>query len=134
METEYRKAQKHKYYLRRKASGEHRAYQRKYYEEHKEQAIESAKKNKQKKIDWLLSHFGIPGGRLHCDRCKYDGSLAAMQFHHIDPSQKEHSGDSLSKWVRSLSMENFQKKVLSHSMWVLCANCHAELHAGLWGK
>jgi transposase len=63
------------------------------------------------------------GGR--CAACGYDGHHAALQFHHVDPSTKAFTlrdGDT-----RSLARmrEEASKCVL------LCANCHAEVEAGL---
>jgi len=89
-----------------------------------------AKHFRQKKIDWLLAHLGTD--KLKCDRCRYKGSFAAIQFHHTDPSQKENSHDNFSNWLRKLSFKAFQKKILETEFITLCANCHAELHAGLW--
>ena len=63
------------------------------------------------------------GGR--CSLCGYDRCPAALQFHHLDPAQKEfalsHQGAT-----RSLARarEELRKCVL------LCANCHAEVEAG----
>jgi transposase len=64
------------------------------------------------------------GGR--CALCGYDRSPAALQFHHLEPSAKvfaiAHRGVS-----RSLdaARAEAQKCVL------LCANCHAEVEAGI---
>jgi transposase-like protein len=61
-----------------------------------------------------------------CALCGYDRCLAALQFHHIDPSEKSfalsHGG-----LARSLerAREEAQKCIL------LCANCHAEVEAGV---
>jgi transposase-like protein len=61
-----------------------------------------------------------------CVLCSYDGCVAALQFHHMDPSEKSfalsHGG-----LARSLSRarEEARKCVL------LCANCHAEVEAGV---
>jgi hypothetical protein len=62
----------------------------------------------------------------NCVLCGYSRSVAALQFHHIDPSQKAfamaHRGIT-----RSLdaALAEARKCVL------LCANCHAEVEAGL---
>jgi ferredoxin len=57
-----------------------------------------------------------------CDRCGYDGSPAALQFHHRDPATKAF-GLSQPGVTRSLqrSREEARKCAL------LCANCHAEV-------
>jgi transposase-like protein len=64
------------------------------------------------------------GGR--CALCGYDRAVAALQFHHVDPSSKlfsiAHRGAT-----RSLdaARQEAGKCVL------LCANCHAEVEAGI---
>jgi hypothetical protein len=61
-----------------------------------------------------------------CTLCGYDTYAGALHFHHVDPSTKRyHLGDK--GVVRSLarSREEAAKCVL------LCANCHAEIEAGL---
>jgi hypothetical protein len=61
-----------------------------------------------------------------CVLCGYADCPAALQFHHVDPSQKSFS---LSRQgvTRSLARagEEAAKCVL------LCANCHAKVEAGL---
>jgi hypothetical protein len=61
------------------------------------------------------------GGK--CEKCGYNKCLGALQFHHIDPSEKEFglSGKGVPKsWERCKT--ELDKCIL------LCANCHAELH------
>ena len=68
-----------------------------------------------------------------CRLCGYDRSLAALQFHHVDPATKAF-GIAKGGFSRSLdkARAEAQKCVL------LCSNCHAEVEAGLvdyssWG-
>jgi transposase len=64
------------------------------------------------------------GGR--CVICGYDEYPGALQFHHLDPSQKQFalSGRGL---TRSLErMRDEAKKCV-----LLCANCHAAVEAGV---
>lgn len=60
----------------------------------------------------------------HCQVCGYDRCIQALQFHHLDATQKDFSvsGKTMA-WERI--REEIDKCVL------LCANCHAELHAGI---
>jgi hypothetical protein len=57
-----------------------------------------------------------------CQFCGYRNCSAALQYHHIDPSQKlftiSQSGGR--------SMENIKAEI--RKCLVLCANCHFELH------
>lgn len=59
-----------------------------------------------------------------CMICGYSNNLAALEFHHRDPSQKEHPLD-----VRNIS----NSKMIDLMMEVekcdlLCSNCHKEMH------
>ena len=68
----------------------------------------------------LVEEFG---GR--CSRCGYDECLAALHFHHLDRTTKRFSlGISATRSLAALR-EEARKCVL------LCANCHAEVEAGL---
>jgi hypothetical protein len=62
------------------------------------------------------------GGK--CMSCGYDKSVWAMDFHHLDPSQKDFA---ISVAGNSMSWENVRKEV--EKCILLCKNCHAELHA-----
>lgn len=56
--------------------------------------------------------------------CGYKKNLAALQFHHIDPTTKSFQLD-----VRSLSNRSWEVILLEASKCaLLCANCHAETH------
>lgn len=71
---------------------------------------------KQRAVDYL-------GGK--CVVCGYARSVVALQFHHREATEKEFaiSGSHARSWASIL--RELDKCVL------LCANCHAELHAGL---
>jgi transposase len=64
------------------------------------------------------------GGR--CSLCGYDRCTAALHFHHVDPSTKRFHL-SMQGVTRSLARARaeMEKCVL------LCANCHAEVEAGI---
>src|SRR6185437_103764 len=60
----------------------------------------------------------LKGGK--CQMCGYNRCLAALEFHHLDPSQKQFNISLFSRsWKRV--MEEIHKCVL------VCANCHREL-------
>ena len=61
------------------------------------------------------------GGK--CSVCGYARCLAALDFHHIDPSVKKHEV-SYSRYSVERMATEAAKCVL------LCSNCHRELHAG----
>jgi hypothetical protein len=60
------------------------------------------------------------GGK--CVKCGYDKCQAALQFHHLDPNQKDFTiSHDFSHDVKKLYSE-VDKCIL------VCANCHAEIH------
>ena len=73
---------------------------------------------RQRRKVWAVSAFG---GK--CGICGYDKSIAALEFHHIDPKEKDFtpSGKSCS---REVFVNELRKCVM------LCSNCHREHHAG----
>lgn len=62
------------------------------------------------------------GGKCEC--CGYDKNIAALEFHHKDPSQKKFTlcSRNLERFSDEEILEEFNKCLL------LCSNCHAELH------
>lgn len=59
-----------------------------------------------------------------CCECGYSKNLAALTFHHIEPSKKELKLDMRSLSNRTQSRVNQEAKKCK----LLCSNCHAELH------
>lgn len=61
-----------------------------------------------------------------CQVCGYNRCDETMEFHHIDPSQKNRSFGNLRSNPKSIEIliEELQKCIL------LCSNCHKEIHAG----
>jgi hypothetical protein len=76
------------------------------------------KRGRERKIEIV----NIKGGS--CENCGYNKNLAALSFHHLDPSFKKFGLDlrnlSNRKWDDILNeLEKCQ---------LLCMNCHAEVH------
>ena len=57
-----------------------------------------------------------------CSRCGYDKCEAALEFHHLDPSQKEMDWNKLRLVAESKLYNELDKCIL------VCSNCHRELH------
>ncbi len=57
-----------------------------------------------------------------CNLCGYDKYYGALQFHHLDPSEKEADWAKL----RGRSWSKITKEL--DKCLLLCANCHAEAH------
>ena len=61
------------------------------------------------------------GMEAKCVRCPYDRSLAALDFHHRDPTQK-----SFAVLTGTHTLE--ERIAEAKKCDLLCANCHRELH------
>ncbi len=58
-----------------------------------------------------------------CQRCGYNRCIDALTFHHTDPNEKEFGvgNGNTREWT------NYWQEVQKCEL--LCANCHAEMHA-----
>lgn len=63
------------------------------------------------------------GGK--CERCGYNNYLGALDFHHINPNEKDFTIGNRNFKLKEC-VEEIKKCVL------LCSNCHREIHAGIW--
>ncbi len=69
----------------------------------------------------------VCGGK--CCICGYDKNQNALDFHHIDEKEKEYGIAS------NGTCHDLEKDLLEVKKCVLvCANCHREIHAGLYSK
>jgi len=73
--------------------------------------------------DFLAKLKQSRGGK--CERCGYDKCIQALEFHHIDPSQKEFTISN--DHFKLIEAVEESKKCI-----IICSNCHKEFHAGLW--
>ena len=64
------------------------------------------------------------GGK--CQICGYDRYMGALQFHHVDPSTK-----SFLLSMRGCTRSIAKLRAEAAKCQLLCANCHAEVEAGL---
>lgn len=60
-----------------------------------------------------------------CNECGYSVCLAALEFHHRNPAEKNFQLSSGNTRSLAKMREESKKCVL------LCANCHREVHAGI---
>lgn len=63
------------------------------------------------------------GGK--CQNCGYNKCMAALDFHHIKPEDKEYDSEFHSK-------KKFLKKIQEGKIKLLCSNCHKELEWKIW--
>jgi len=89
----------------------HRHYATRYAAKSQEHARNKRRIRKQDLLD-VLGH--------RCAICGYDKFECSLDFHHLDPTKKEYTGD----WV------NWGFKDIDNLV-VLCRNCHQALHQGL---
>ena len=77
---------------------------------------------KRRAIKNALIKYG--GGK--CQKCGYNACQRALEFHHLDPTQKDFGiSKTLTKSISDLKSE-VDKCIL------LCSNCHAEEHQRLY--
>lgn len=78
---------------------------------------ETRRELKQKAVDYK-------GGA--CELCGYNRCLAALTFHHRDPTEKDFGISAIPNTIHwSIVKRELDKCHL------LCANCHSEVHQGL---
>lgn len=71
------------------------------------------KDRKQKAIELM-------GGK--CSACGYDKNYAALEFHHLDPKEKEFDFGKMRQYKWETIISELKKCIL------LCSNCHRETH------
>lgn len=61
-----------------------------------------------------------------CSECGYNACLAAIDFHHVDPTTKD---GLITQIMRNVSYKKAEEEAAKCVL--LCANCHREFHAGV---
>lgn len=80
---------------------------------HCEEQKQRVKNYKKQAVDYK-------GGK--CVRCGYDKCLASLDFHHIDPKQKDQNWAKMHHWAFDKIKKELDKCIL------VCKNCHGEIH------
>ena len=62
----------------------------------------------------------------HCEVCGYDRCLAALTFHHRDPTKKDFG---ISDVMTTIPWHRIKKELMKTVL--LCTNCHSEVHEGI---
>lgn len=60
------------------------------------------------------------GGK--CEVCGYDKCLGSLEFHHLDPNDKDPNWHRMRSWKLEKITRELDKCIL------VCSNCHRELH------
>ena len=89
------------------------------YQKARRKSVAINVKNKRKRLK--QDAVAYKGGK--CERCGYDKCIDALEFHHLDATQKDF-GISAKGYTRAWSKvkEELDKCVM------VCANCHREIH------
>lgn len=74
----------------------------------------------------IAAHYAQLGGGC-CQRCGYSKSVAALDFHHINPNEKE---NTVNGFLAARRLDEATKEMRKCAL--LCSNCHREYEAGLW--
>lgn len=74
---------------------------------------------RRRKVKQLLIEY--KGGK--CEMCGYDKCIAALEFHHRDPSKKEFG---IGCNGNTIKLEKAKKEV--DKCMLICSNCHKEIH------
>lgn len=82
-----------------------------------------SQKRAAKRISNKISLVDTHGGK--CSVCGYDKCRQALQFHHLDPFDKSFA-------IAESNFRDYEKlKAETEKCILVCANCHAEIEAGI---
>jgi 5-methylcytosine-specific restriction endonuclease McrA len=84
-------------------------------------AVDAVQKRRDKVKEMAIQY---KGGK--CQVCGYDRCNGALEFHHLDPNEKDF-GISHKGYTRSWE----KVKTELDKCLMICANCHREVHSGL---
>jgi len=104
-----------------------------YYEHNKEKLLQKRKERYIRERLELMRKWketkkklvGLLGGK--CQQCGYSKCFSALDFHHINPDDKECNEE----WARY--PEKFIQKIKDGKVRLLCSNCHREVHHPNYG-
>ncbi len=84
----------------------------------------TGEQTKDRQKDFKQKCIEYKGGSCRC--CGYNKCNSALEFHHIDPNEKEFE-------IKKSTSRSFNEsiKIELDKCILVCANCHREIHAGL---
>ena len=83
-------------------------------------SYQNVKKSRQRLKERLVY---VSGGKCQC--CGYDKCIQALEFHHLNPKEKDFTIAANTNIGWDTAKAEIQKCIL------VCANCHREIHSGL---
>jgi hypothetical protein len=108
-------------YSNNKISGWCKTCQKSYKKEHYKNNKSSYKEAALKWRKWLIDLKSS----LACEKCGYNKSPAALDFHHVNPKEKSFSINHVG--CNGKSKENIEEEIKKCVVW--CSNCHREYHS-----
>lgn len=94
---------------------------RDWYYRNREQEISKALERNKQRRDKRREWFKEFKSTLKCEKCG-ENHPAVLDFHHLNPSEKDFSVSRSSDMSKKRVLEEIQKCM------VLCSNCHRKLH------
>jgi len=118
----YRQANAEKISQRAKEYRDRTGYNKKYYQANLEKKLAYCSANGVRKRK-ALKEVAVEylGGK--CSNCSYDKCIAALEFHHVDPTQKDFN---ISRYYKKDFTDELKAEL--DKCILICANCHRELH------
>jgi hypothetical protein len=80
---------------------------------------------KERRIRTKIEKVDYKGGV--CVLCGYDKYVGSLEFHHVNPDEKDHEKTSI-----DMSLERCKSEL--DKCILVCANCHREIHNGFYSK
>lgn len=118
----YKQANAEKISKKSKEYRERTGYDKQYYQANLEKKIAYSNANgfrKRKAVKEVAVEY--LGGK--CSICGYDKCIAALDFHHVDPTQKDFN---ISQYYKKDFTDELKAEL--DKCILICANCHRELH------
>ena len=84
--------------------------------------------NEESKLLVDITKDYVDNKKVCCSKCGYDKCINALDFHHINSTEKEYSLCVLRKRKWSVHTKELIDKELEKCI-VLCATCHREIHS-----
>ena len=89
------------------------------YKETKNKKLTNSERVSRYRRNAKLKMIEYKGGK--CEVCGYNKCIAALDFHHIDPLEKDFAlGSKISSW--DIVVKELDKCIM------VCSNCHREIH------
>lgn len=96
----------------------------KYTTEEKKKKNSEAVARRRKKVKAMAVEY--KGGKCQNPKCGYDRCNRALEFHHLDPNEKDFG---IASKGHTIGWEKVKKELDKCIM--VCGNCHCEIHDGL---